>query len=99
MIKNKLSLREDGITQDYVNSLFDYDSDNGVLIRKFRNGKSYNKPCGYKPICNGYGRVKIDGKNYRTHLVIWLLVNGVYPDGELDHIDRDKTNNRIENIQ
>jgi len=43
--------------------------------------------------------VHIDGKTYSAHRIIWLICNGKYPDGEIDHINRNKTDNRIENLR
>lgn len=49
---------------------------------------------------NGYRLVTLLGKQYRLHRVVWTLHNGAIPDGkEIDHIDRDKENNRIENLR
>lgn len=88
------------LTQEQVQELFDYDSDNGWLIRKKDEyGRVVNRPCGIKPNGNGYGSVRINDKMYRTHRVIWLLVHGYMPEREVDHIDRDKMNNRIENLR
>lgn len=95
MKKNKLY----DITQSELKDMFDYDYENGFLIRKtFRNGCPYNRPCGNKPTCNGYGYVDINGKMFYSHQVIWLFVKGTYA-LELDHIDRNRINNRIENLR
>lgn len=48
---------------------------------------------------HGYIEVKILGKNYKCHRLAWLFVHGVFPNGEIDHIDSDKTNNRISNLR
>lgn len=88
------------LNQERVRELFDYDSENGLLIRKKdHRGRMINLTCGHKPIRNGYGKIEIDGKNYYTHRLIWLWVHGSWPDGEIDHLDRDRMNNRIENLR
>lgn len=88
------------LTSEQVREIFDYDYENGWLIKKtFRNGCPYNKPVGHKPICNGYGTVRIGDKKYYTHRVIWLWHKGTWPEHEIDHIDQNKINNRIENLR
>lgn len=47
----------------------------------------------------GYKIIKIKGKQFKAHRVCWLLNYGDFPKCELDHIDRNKTNNRIENLR
>jgi hypothetical protein len=74
---------------------FTYHPD-GYLIHKFgrRSGKkagSYDKSC-------GYWRVKVGSKSYLAHRVIYLIH---YPNyvGDLDHINRNKLDNRVENLR
>ena len=47
-----------------------------------------------------YVRVKINGKLYEEHRLVWEKYNGVIPDGYvIHHIDRVKNNNDIKNLQ
>ena len=48
---------------------------------------------------DGYVRVKIDGKLYYLHRLVWLYHKGVWPKGEIDHIDRNPSNNNIYNLR
>ena len=47
-----------------------------------------------------YGQVKVSGKTEYIHRIIWEIHNGKIPDGmEIDHINREKSDNRIENLR
>lgn len=50
---------------------------------------------------SGYYRVGVEGKSYRAHRVIAHLELGFDLSSELvvDHIDRCKTNNKVENLR
>ena len=48
---------------------------------------------------DGYRRVTFNGRMFMTHRVVWLLIHNEWPDGEIDHIDGNRANNRIENLR
>lgn len=44
--------------------------------------------------------VGIDGVLYKTHRLIWIMVHGSIPDGNvIDHINRDPFDNRLSNLR
>lgn len=48
----------------------------------------------------GYFVVGINYKVYKVHRIIWQLVNGpISPSFQIDHIDRNKKNNSIQNLR
>jgi hypothetical protein len=51
--------------------------------------------------CESRGRwlIRIDGNNYFRSRLVWLHVHGVWPDAEIDHIDGDRLNDRLENLR
>lgn len=51
------------------------------------------------PLPAGYRRGMIDGQNVYAHRIIWKMVHGRDPAGEIDHINGDKGDNRIENLR
>ena len=85
------------ITQAFLKELFDYKD--GELYWKTQLGtkiKIRDRAGCLGP--DGYYLTGIKGKKYLNHRIIYLWYYGVLPD-YLDHIDQDKTNNRIENLR
>lgn len=80
------------ITQEFVKKTFKYCD--GILFRH-SNGKivAPNTFSG-----NKYPSMRIKGKPYYKHHIIFLYHYGYLPK-EIDHIDRNKSNNKIENLR
>ena len=94
MIKQK-PLPELSLLKEY----FEYND--GNLIWKRETGKHPKKGMiAGTPSPSGYQAVGFKGKIYRLHRIIYKLMTGEDP-GQfyVDHIDGDRTNNRIENLQ
>ncbi len=87
-------------TSDRVRELFDYECSTGNLVRKVKtsNNTIVGSNVGWKN-SEGYLNVRVDYVVYKVHQIIWLHVNGVWPSGVVDHINRNKTDNRIENLR
>lgn len=47
---------------------------------------------------NGYSKIGIDYKSYLSHRLAWFYVYGYWP-GVIDHIDRNRSNNAIDNLR
>lgn len=47
----------------------------------------------------GYRHGRIFRKAYLAHRVIWALVHGAWPKAEIDHINGNRADNRIENLR
>lgn len=60
--------------------------------------KPSGKVCNKKPSRYGYLYVTLNYKQYRQHRVIFFLKYGYWPD-LVDHIDRDRLNNRPDNLR
>jgi hypothetical protein len=112
--KNKLNSRFGNLKEvRSLSNLTPYpkNTNNPELLRKvcferfyYKDGHLYYKE--HSPmrdekvgnLSNGYYTCNIDNKSYLLHRIIYLMFYGELPD-LLDHIDRNSTNNRIENIR
>jgi len=48
---------------------------------------------------NGYRRISFAGSRYKAHRLAWIYVYGEFPNGEIDHINGARTDNRICNLR
>lgn len=84
-----------------LNYLFNnYIYKDGNLYRIMR----FKLPCDpyipYNVVNNsGYHSVSAGDKRVGLHIAIWAYHHNKWPEDEIDHIDRDKLNNRIENLR
>lgn len=87
------------LTQKRLKEVILYDADTGFLYwRKSECGVKEGDRAGYIS-SYGYLSIKVDQKEYHAHRLVWLYHKGYLPENSLDHIDRNKINNRIENLR
>lgn len=69
----------------------------------FKNAETTWVKPGMKAGCThkntGYVSVSVLGQRYQAHRVIWKLLKKEEPNGEIDHINGDRADNRIENLR
>lgn len=63
------------------------------------NGKFSGKPAFTLNHSEGYLRGSLSGRNLLAHRVAWAMHHGEWPAGEIDHINGDRTDNRIGNLR
>lgn len=83
-----------------LQELFNYDPKTGSLIWKKVTGRRscVGKEAGTSR--NGkYFMIGVDRKIYLKHRVIYKLYHKKEPEGVVDHIDRDASNNKINNLR
>lgn len=87
------------LTAQRARDLLAYDDASGALVsRTSRSKAKAGREAGHvNP--NGYRYLKVDGRSYSAHRLVWLLVHGSFPDVAIDHIDGNRLNNRIGNLR
>lgn len=75
------------------------DFETGLLFWKIRlKGRQFHKPLGCKD-SNGYIKISIARYSCYAHQVIYFLYTGDWPYRLLDHKDRNRSNNRPDNLE
>jgi len=87
------------LTQARLRALLEYDQTEGVFRwLVYYGGLTVGSAAGTMNT-NGYMVIGIGGQKYRTHRLAWLYTHGVWPTDTIDHMDCDRTNNRISNLR
>jgi len=86
------------ITQEKLKELYHYDSLTGIFIRKKSGGGKKAGTIAGSLKTSGYIQLSIKDKLYYCHRLAWLYVYGVFPDN-IDHINHDRSDNRIINLR
>lgn len=82
------------LTYDRSTGEFYWRDDRGPLAPKGSRAGTLN----VGPM-QGYVRICIDGKIYSAARLVWLYHHGSWPAHQVDHKDRDRANNRLENLR
>lgn len=88
------------LTQKRLKDVLCYGRKSGIFTQKIPNGRvKIGDPAGYIAK-SGYHYICIDYKSYRSNRLAWLYENGYLPEeSEIDHKDRIKHHNWIDNLR
>ena len=89
------------IELDRLRDVLDYTPETGVFTWKKRSGNNtYSVGDTAGSInSNGHRQIQINSKRYLSHRLAWLYVYGNFPFLQIDHINRDRGDNRLINLR
>jgi hypothetical protein len=81
--------------------LFNYDCETGEIrwAAKVPRSKTKIGDIAGSVMRDGYRRVIVHGKFVLAHRLAWLMYYGKFPENEIDHINRNRADNRICNLR
>lgn len=105
-------LPQDLPSVEYLRECFDYDPETGILTWKERPRSHFSTDAGHKTFNSqvagtpvrkkerdGYLTLGINKRFLRAHRVAWAIYYGQWPTDQLDHINLNKSDNRIVNLK
>lgn len=89
------------LTQAQLRTILSYDIETGAftwLVSKKGPGAFAGRRAG-STRHDGYIQIKLEGRKYWAHRLVWLWMYGFWPDQNIDHIDGNPSNNAISNLR
>jgi len=93
------------ITAEYLRSILNYDPLTGNFMWRERADARIQWNARYagalagRVTNKGYVQIQIGLKRFLAHRLAWLTSTGAWPGDQLDHINRDRVDNRIVNLR
>ena len=91
-------VKETKVNQDLLLRTLSYDKESGELTWKKSHQKVKVGDTAGHLRKDGYVDISINGHKFLAHRVIWCMVEGYWPECEVDHLNRVRSDNRWSNL-
>ena len=88
-----------GLSLSELKTRLHYCPDSGAFTVVLpRGGRAVGSRAGHSHVL-GYRTVNLLGHHYKEHRLAWFYAHGAWPEQQLDHINGDRSDNRLANLR
>jgi len=87
------------LTSEKLKEVLDYCPETGNFFWRVRRGRQKAGSLAGHADTHGYIMIRVFSKIYMAHRLAFLFVYDRFPIGDTDHINRNRSDNRIENLR
>ena len=91
--------RVNSLTQKDLKELLIYNTETGIFTWRVSRYRAQIGDVAGHLNKSGYYTIRTGKKHYRVHRLVWLYVYGFEPQVAIDHINGDKSDNRLCNLR
>jgi len=91
--------KETKLTQERLKEVFRYEEETGKFFWKIKSGRAMIGNEAGVNAGTGYRYMSVDGQRYLAHRLAWFYAGGVWPVGQIDHINGVRDDNRLTNLR
>ncbi len=87
------------LSQERLKKLLNYDKQTGIFTHKTTRGTALKNSEVRNLNDKGYVGIGVDNKTYTAHRLAWLYEYGYMPENDIDHINKNRADNRLINLR
>lgn len=87
------------LTQERLKELLHYCPDTGVFTWRIESGNARVGAVAGAVKSNSYVTIGVEGKRFHAHRLAWFWMLGYWPTKDIDHINRQRADNRWCNLR